>query len=283
MFMHILVPVDGSHGNRVAVEQAIALAREENSSISGLFVADRRLIEAPIRPLHPATVSRVSDISPAILAWMERTRGQLQRQGELALAELVDLCETNGVPCETELAEGMIARTILERAQHVDLVIMGLRGEDTQWQGAPLGTHFETVVEQSPQPVLGIPTEVTAMEHILLAFDGSPRAVHALEITLYLARRGRRSVTILTVSENPFQIETLSLRARDYLQNQGIMVTHLIRKGPVVHTILQTAESNGCDLIILGAYGHNRDQQGRLGSDAYTLLEEAKTPVLVCR
>ena len=283
MFTHILVPIDGSHENSFAVEQAIALAKEENGGLSGLFVADRRLIEAPIHPVHPSATSHDSEISPAILTWIARTRTQFQMQGQMALKALADLCVMNDIPCETELVEGMITKTILNRAQYADLVVMGLRGEDTEWQGAPLGSHFEAIVRQSPQPVLGVPAKVTAMDHILLAFDGSPCAVRALEIASHLARKGRRNLTMLTVREHPFQFGALSLRALACLQAQGVSMTHLIRKGHVANTILQTAEKEGCTLIILGAYGHSPYQHERLGSDAYAILQATARPVLVCR
>jgi len=283
MFAQLLVPIDGSHESRVAVEQAIALASEEKASLSGLFVADRRLIEAPIHPVHPSATSHDSEISPAMLAWMARTRGQFRKQGELALRTIAELCEMNGIPCETELVEGLIDETILNRAQQADLMIMGFRGEDTEWPGAPLGSHFEAVVRQSPQPVLGVPAKVTVMDHILLAFDGSPRGFHALEIAAYLARNGHRNLTILTINVDPFRTEALNLSARRYLQDQDVSVTYQFRKGPVVNMILQTAENEGCDLIILGAYGHNPDQPGRLGSDAYAILQATNMPVLVCR
>ena len=189
----------------------------------------------------------------------------------------------NGIPCETELVEGLIDETILNRAQQADLVIMGFRGEDTEWPGAPLGSHFEAVVRQSSQPVLGVPAKIAVMGHILLAFDSSPRGFHALEIAAYLARKGRRNLTMLTINVDPFRTKTLNLSVRRYLQDQGVSVTYQFRKGPVVNTILQTAENEGCDLIILGAYGHNPGQPGRLGSDAYAILQATNMPVLVCR
>lgn len=283
MFRHILIPIDGSHENRVAVEQAIALAKEEKGGVSGLFVIDHRLIESPIRPVRPSARTHDSKISPAMLAWMAKTREQLRKQGESALRAVAKLCGQNGVPCETELMEGMIVPTILERSQQADLVIMGLRGEDSQWPGAPLGAHFTAVIKQSSRPVLGVPATVSRLDHVLLAFDGSPRAFHALEIAAYLARKGRRKLTVLTVNVDPFRTKALNPDARRYLQHQGVPVQHLDRKGPVANTILQTADHEGCDLIVLGAYGHNPDQLGRLGSDAYVILQATSMPVLVCR
>ena len=283
MFTQILVPTDGSRESRIAVEQALVLAKEENSRISGLFVADKRLIEAPVHPVRPSATSHDSEINPAILAWIAKTRTQFREQGQMALKAFADLCVMNGIPCKTELVEGLIDETILDRAQQADLIVMGLRGEDTEWQGAPLGSHFEAIVRQSPRPVLGIPARVAGPGHILLAFDGSPCAVRALEIASHLARKRRHNVTMLTVREHPFQIEALSLRARAYLQTQGVSVTHLIRKGHIANTILQTAENEGCNLIILGAYGHGSYLHDRLGSDAFAVLQGTVRPVLICR
>lgn len=49
------------------------------------------------------------------------------------------------------------------------------------------------------------------------------------------------------------------------------------------HTIVDTANANGCDLIVMGSHGYGPLRQWVLGSQTIRVLSLTRIPVLVCR
>jgi nucleotide-binding universal stress UspA family protein len=49
------------------------------------------------------------------------------------------------------------------------------------------------------------------------------------------------------------------------------------------HTIVDTANANGCDLIVMGSHGYGRVKQWVLGSQTTRVLAQTRIPVLVYR
>jgi nucleotide-binding universal stress UspA family protein len=66
---------------------------------------------------------------------------------------------------------------------------------------------------------------------------------------------------------------------RDYLDNitkslrtQGLDVEAAIEKGKPAECILKYAERTGCDLIVIGTYGHTRATRWHTGSVATNII-----------
>ena len=71
--------------------------------------------------------------------------------------------------------------------------------------------------------------------------------------------------------------------ASAYLEPHQLDVKTILEKGNSVEGILKAAEREGCDLIVMGAYGHSRVRELFLGSTTDGILREAKSPVLLYR
>jgi nucleotide-binding universal stress UspA family protein len=59
--------------------------------------------------------------------------------------------------------------------------------------------------------------------------------------------------------------------------------TVLVMDDRPYHTIVDTANANGCDLIVMGSHGYGRVKQWVLGSQTTRVLAHTKIPVLVYR
>ncbi len=59
-------------------------------------------------------------------------------------------------------------------------------------------------------------------------------------------------------------------------------VVHVADRSPAV-AIVETAEREGCDLIVMGSHGRRGVDRILLGSEAQRVLTHARCPVLVCR
>ena len=282
MFSQILVPVDGSDDGWVALAQAVALAREENSVIQGLYVGDVRLIEAPYW-VAPADMA-ASVVDAATMDTAVKLSQQIAAEGQAALSQLTETCEEAGVVCQTHYAEGVVSQVILEYARQSDLVVMGRQGSSVPWIGPLLGSTFEAVVRHSPVPVLACQSEIRPMQRILVAYDGSDRAKQALAVAAHLAQeREDRSLVLLVVADDKrHEWETIHRQGERQLQQAGVSAKVIFYLGEAGQDILRVAREEACDLIVMGAYGHGRILEWVLGSTVEEVMRGAACPVLIC-
>ena len=136
-YERILVPVDGSDASMVALDEAITLADRLGATIHGLYVVDPR-------QYHGFTTE-------------DLVLDALEREGEAALADLRERCDTHEVPVETAIEQGHPSAVICEYADanDVDRVVMathGRRGLDRFL----LGSVTERVVRRATVPVLTV-------------------------------------------------------------------------------------------------------------------------------
>ena len=143
-------------------------------------------------------------------------------------------------------------------------------------------------------------------QHVLIATDGSELASKALAQGLELARVVNARVTILTVTR-PFPMPAYGTlpagplieayekataesagrvlaSASDAAKTHGITCETLHAKDDdTAGAIVGTAQSKGCDLIVMGSHGYQGLTRLLLGSVAMKALTLSNTPVLICR
>jgi nucleotide-binding universal stress UspA family protein len=138
MYELIMVPTDGSETAERAATHAVSIAKCLKSKVMGLYVID---------------ISAFSGI-PTEAIW-ESMKDLLDEEGRKALKTIEEIAEKEGVPCETEIAEGVPAEDIIRFAEDkkVDLVVMGTAGR-TGLDRLLLGSVAEKVIRTAPCPVL---------------------------------------------------------------------------------------------------------------------------------
>ena len=133
----ILLPTDGSEPAVAATAYAVALAKTFGATLKAIYVDTG--LEALEYPEEVMTEDVYEGVHPSVKG--------------LALAQV--LCSRNGVPCETELVQGGVAKRIIAVAEDwkADLIVVGDTGR-TGLKRIALGSVAETVVKGSPIPVL---------------------------------------------------------------------------------------------------------------------------------
>lgn len=126
---------------------------------------------------------------------------------------------------------------------------------------------------------------------ILVPLDGSKTAEKVLPFAITEAQKHNAKIIILRVIP-PLRPALMSIPAvvervdhdiegivNDYLddiikslETQGLEVEPAIEKGKPAERILQHAEKTGCDLIIIGTYGHSRALRWPTGSVAINII-----------
>ncbi|MES2716965.1 MAG: universal stress protein [Pseudomonadota bacterium] len=144
-------------------------------------------------------------------------------------------------------------------------------------------------------------------DRILIVVDDASTSEHALQEGLALAQAHGAAVVLLGVMPTagapvsdlpmmgvvgqadfePLAREDTERRlqaAADAATRAGVRSRSLVGDGlDPVHSIAQTAESLGCDLIVVGSEGRNAVMRLLTGSVIPGLITHARVPVLVCR
>jgi nucleotide-binding universal stress UspA family protein len=195
-------------------------------------------------------------------------------------------------------------------ARHADLVIVGQALPDQRTTG-PAAFPAEVLTE-SGCPVLVVPytarprgsISVTPSgvaspgapapgRHVLVAWNASKEAARAVREALpLLARAERVTLAIVDADLKPAAFgDTPGAEVLAWLARHGIAAGVQVRQtarqgllkrpGDVGEALLALAGETGCDLVVLGAYGHSRFRETLLGGVTRTVLETMTVPVLM--
>lgn len=133
---------------------------------------------------------------------------------------------------------------------------------------------------------------------VLLAYDGSDNAKRALEVVIALNHEGDvvtvvssaeglplygYAGTLLPTPEQEAERHRQAVEARAALAEHGIDATVVERHGDAATAILDEAEAEGTELIVLGTRGLSTAERWLLGSVSSRVVHHAHCSVLVAR
>lgn len=292
----ILCPIDFSETSRHALEHAVAIAKWYESQITALHV-----IHVPLFPQPPILFADVANSAMPT---------QLERQSrEEELRAWLEPAHRAGVKTDVLVDEGNAATRIVEHAQsrQADLVVMGTHGL-SGFERFMLGSVAEKVLRKARCPVMTVPpASVTAAKapytRVLCPVDFSDSSLAALRFAFSIAEEADAHLTILHVFDWPPDDELLVQRfdapefrrlveeeARGRLE---ALVTDDVRVwckpstkvayGKPYREILEVAESEGADLIVIGVRGRNPLDLMMFGSTTNQVARRASCPVLTLK
>jgi nucleotide-binding universal stress UspA family protein len=130
--------------------------------------------------------------------------------------------------------------------------------------------------------LLAVPGRVSAINHALLAFDGSPKAKEGLFVAAYLAEQWKIQLSILIGREDRAEDEAAQEFARNYLEFNEVEARFNQEKySPAV--LMLTAEEINADLVIMGGYSGSIFKEMTIGSSVNHMLRAFRRPILICR
>ena len=141
---------------------------------------------------------------------------------------------------------------------------------------------------------------------ILLATDGSPASTNAARLAVDLARtHGARLTAVYVVDPypylgigeaNPLGFQAYMSAAHQHASQAHTQIREMCSQGSAVDLhprrvedmhasegILQAAQEEGCDLIVVGSHGRTGMSRLMLGSIAAKVVAQSPVPVLVAR
>ncbi len=143
-----------------------------------------------------------------------------------------------------------------------------------------------------------------AFQKILVGYDGSESSKKALNKAIELAKLSGGEIHLVGVVR-PFEFAAIDFilpeeieeyekeelskeekylkEAIQLLEKEGINATYKVLEGEPAEELMDYADQNGCDLIVVGHRGVGGFKRLLLGSTAFNLVKYANEPVLVVK
>jgi nucleotide-binding universal stress UspA family protein len=250
LFCEILVPVNGLQDGWFALEEAIIIARKEESSIHGLYVL----------------TDEVEMANPHIIE-----------------EEFTFRCEHAGVHFDFQQRLGDITANICELARWNDLVVINLTYPPESSAVSRLLSGIRNLIQRCPRPILLTPQASQLINHPLLVYDGSLKAQEALYIASYIAGQWQLPLHVISIGDEADFSEIQDTPQR-YLENQNIQADYiLIGKNNSTDEIFDYVNQLNVDLLITGGYARNPIMEILQGSDLDNILQLVHIPIIISR
>src|SRR4030043_1212519 len=286
-YRRMLVPLDGSELAERAIPYAKTIAKTKGSELI-LFTVSIAAVEQLDRPMK---------------AYLEHNANALQSQG---------------IKASIAIAYGNVADAIVSFADksNIDLIIISTHGYSgiKRWvlgsvaRKVLYGTCVQVLLTKSKSPKVS----QGELKKLLLPLDGSPFAEAPITFIEELTKGTKTEIALTTVCEPPLVpsygdrpinptwkkhrdalwAETRK-RASEYLnkvktklEKQGVIVKSQVIPGDlgrVGESIIQAAQKEKVDLIVMTTHGRSGVSRWVYGGVANRIVEQSAQPVLLIR
>ena len=274
MYKTILVHVDGSAGMPQRVALAARLALLHDAHLVGAAPTGLSAYVFPVGGFETGL--------PAVVFPIEELRAEADR----ALDEFEQVARRAGVDkIERRRVDDEAGAAISLQARYADLVVIG--------QNAPaerlpqLRADFpEHVLLNCARPVLVMPASGGAGQcgqRVALAWNGRVEAVRAVTSAIGLLRQASHVSLVVLNPDQSADLHGASPGADMalYLSRHGVSVEVMVIESAQDdgEALLAHVAAQGCDLLVMGAYGHSRFREILLGGATRTVLRAARIPL----
>jgi nucleotide-binding universal stress UspA family protein len=308
----ILVPLDGS----AKAEQSLPYARMMALILGARIGLLRVVTEEQHDDLIAESIAGVYGVGDPLMAQRQRQQDSLDRlrqNAERYLESHAVLLQAAGLGVTVDVRCGPAADVIVETAlgQHVAMIVMATHGYSglKRWS---LGSVTDKVVHATSTPVFIVRAERPAHERmlkrIMVPLDTSALARQALPLAAEVAKSAGAELLLLravaaTIEAYPGfpmpgqtlpQLGGVLEALRDQAINQlGALADELrtpempvktrVVNGPAAEVLVDEAEQQGVDLIVMATHGYSGVKRWALGSVADKVLHATTTPLLLIR
>ncbi len=280
----IIALVDGSIYSESVCHHAAWISQRTQAPVELIHVLGRR--EAPDK----------TDLSGAIrlgartklmeeLAEIDAQRAKLvSHRGRAILEDARAIVDQDGVTeITTRLRHGDIVEAIGEVESNARVIVIGKRGEAADFAKGHLGSNLERIVRAAHRPIFVAARAFKPIEKVLVAYDGGTSAMKAVDHIAHSPLFQGLNVTVVTVGADNADNRKGLEEARLRLKAATIDADTQIVEGRPDEVLGKLVETDGFDMLVMGAYGHSRIRSLVIGSTTTEMMRSCKVPVVLMR
>ncbi|MCV3739582.1 universal stress protein [Rhizobium sp. TRM96647] len=227
---------------------------------------------------------------PAAAAWLNERQKEINEAVDVRrIAD--ERCRKGGLSFDVDHLYDdrfIIESNIGTRAMYADVVVAGegIRSDSELRKAAIGATAFN-----SGTPLLLMPKSGRATlkpKDVLVAWNSRPQAASAAKTAIEMLK-GADTVRLVVVNPDSWYFENGGEPGADmaaFLFRHGAnVVVEQVASGhrPTEDVIRQHALELGCEMIVMGAYGHSRLRERVFGGVTASILEKCDVPVFMVR
>jgi len=280
MYKNILVAFDGSESSKNALVQAANVAKESGCNIAAVTVVPR--VEGSVG------VPGADEASKFYMTSIDRAMSTLEEPASACpMIQAIEL-------------EGNTHKAIIEVAEErgADLIAVGRKGRSALGR-LLLGSVAARVIGYSPVDVLVVPDDtVLSWNTLLLATDGSTYSKAAADRAIRIAGHYGAGLKVVSVVDVPYEaygdapdvvdqmvdmaqgiVESVKNKAQEF----NVGVETFVKEGPAQDMILELANEQKANVIVMGSHGRTGLARLLMGSVTEKVIGHAPCPVLVVK
>ncbi len=284
MTKKIVALVDGSIYSRSVCENAAWIASRLGAAVELLHVLGRRE-GADSADLSGSIALGARSALLEELTVLDEQRAKLQQQrGRAILEDAKAIIEAAGVGAvTTRLRIADLLETTAEVEAHADMLVIGKRGEAADFAQLHLGSNIERIVRASHKPVCIAARAFRAPERFLIAFDGGPSSLKAVDHIASSPLFAGLECHLLMAGDASADLRRKFDDAGERLKTAGFEVKSFVAPGAPETAIAGHIETQEIGLLVMGAYGHSRIRSLIIGSTTTEMIRSCKVPVVLFR
>jgi nucleotide-binding universal stress UspA family protein len=277
--MKIIALVDGSVYAQSVCELAGWAGARLEAGVEALHVLGRR--EGGAQDLSGSIRLGARTALLQELAELDAQRAKLvMHRGRAILEDAKAILTKAGIAePSTRLRQGDLLEEI---GTDFDLIVVGKRGEAADFAKGHLGSNLERIVRGTKVPVLVAARAFAPMARVLLAYDGGPSAMRAVDHIAQSPLYKGLEVTVVSVGEAAQVAAGLS-DAQARLKAAGIAAAVRNVTGQPETALAKLVEDESFQMLVMGAYGHSRIRSLIIGSTTTEMIRSCKVPIMLVR
>ncbi|WP_316859413.1 universal stress protein [uncultured Cohaesibacter sp.] len=235
-----------------------------------------------IEPVVPAMM-----VQPVPDQFIADARNRAKEKAQSAIERFSEYADLNTNSFETRMLDIMPGGldTLLNHARMCDLIIIG---QDHPDRPEPLRPDLiEAALFDSGRPILLVPyvgVEAFSAKKIMVAWDGSKTAAHAVYAAMSLLEKAEEVRVVLVDAEKLHLPGDPGADLAVYLSRHGVNVSVdkiTSSEAGVADTLLGHVDVMGADLVVMGGYGHSRVREFIMGGATRDMLGAMTVPCLM--
>jgi len=275
MIKRVLVALSGSPYTPAAMEHGFDLANTHQAEITGVTVTDLAKL-ANVGPVPLGGGAAAAELSHQRIADAE------QRIAE-CVANYKTACDAHGVTGHLHQEAGDIIDEITKLWRYNDVVVFGLRGLFEYGVIHNPDDMLIRIIKSGIRPILAVDKEYRDINNVMIAYNGSLEAAKAMKSFVQTRIYPNVNLRIVSFEKRKDDPQELLSDAKKYCAAHGFEAeTDHVDKEPRDH-LIDYAERNGMDLIVMGSTGRSRLTEYILGDTVLTAIKHCHIPLYLMR
>ncbi|MFN4271714.1 MAG: universal stress protein [Aliihoeflea sp.] len=279
----LIALIDGSIYSKSVCENAAWISKRTGAPVELLHVMGRR--ETPSSDLSGTIALGARTALLQELASLDEQRARLaQKRGRAILEDGEAILRVAGVETVTSrLRQGDLLEAVAEAEPGSRGIVIGKRGEAADFASLHLGSNLERIARSATKPVFVAARAFRPIAKVLIAYDGGPSAMKAVDHMARAPLFAGLDIRLLTVGNESADLQRRLESAQATLRAGGHEASIEIAAGQPEKIIAEVIERDGIDLLVMGAYGHSRIRALIIGSTTAEMMRSCKVPVVLFR